>query len=269
MVYTEQDGAVPSETYDQAIRRLETYGEAVQVGIELLGEESESNWNLGDLAARVIQLNDEQDGAFCPSADMRTAEPALERREISLRQFSKDVRVGYGRLKEAVRVARAVEPRVRDSFKALYWSHWRAMVRADLEGPALVEWAKRSEDDAWSGERLVEELREARTNGGGGSPPPPSEPWQTLDKSLTSVAVQLRRAASDEKVLARLVKEAPETAREVVMAAEAVIATTEKLWGELRATGERLRFAAGPARRPLQPAVLSDETTTEAETVAS
>jgi len=272
---TMQSDERAGETYDQAIARIDSYDEAVQIGIELLADESDSNWCLGDLAARVVQLNDEKDGAFLPAEDVRTEEPDLERREVSLRQFARAIRIGYGRLKEAVRVARAVEPGIRETFRGLYWTHWRAMVRGDLEGPALVEWAQRAEDDEWSAERLHEELKDARATGGAGGgpggPAPPPEPWQSLDKSLTNAAVEMRRATSDDKALARLVKEAPETARELILAAEALIERVERIWAEVRAAGERLRFAAGPARKPLQTAVPIDERPgeTAAEAVAA
>lgn len=267
-----QDEQRGGETYDQAIARIDSYDEAVQVGIELLADESDSSWCLGDLASRVVQLNDEREGSFLPAEDVRTPEPNLDRREISLRQFARAIRIGYGRLKEAVRVARAVEPGVRDTFRGLYWTHWRAMVRGDIEGPALVEWAKRAEDEEWSAERLHEELKEARSIGGGpGGPTSPPEPWQSLDKSLTSAAVEMRRAVGDDKALARLVKEAPETAREIILAAEALIERVERVWADVRAAGERLRFAAGPARKPLQTAVPIDERPgeTAAEAVAA
>lgn len=127
-----------------SLANIETYDEATSVGREIVSTHSDSAFMLGDLANHVQVL--------------RANDPEVKKKEKTLKIFARDIGIGYGRLKEVSRVARAIEPGVRASFAMLTFSHWRAMVRRGIEGPALIEWATKAHDGEWSADRLDAEL---------------------------------------------------------------------------------------------------------------
>jgi hypothetical protein len=230
------------------VERIESYDEAVSLAIEVCGTQSSTHWQLGDLAARVLALDDKSDAGIVPPATLAGEAEEIDRAARTLRAYASAIRVGYGKLKEAVRVARAVEPGVRGTFPRLYFSHWRALVRAGVEGPGLIDWARTADDGSWSAERLGEELREATKRGDAGAPDEQPK-WQQVEHELNSQAIKMRRITEDEKALMRTMKEAPEVVREWASTARQTLDILERLWGELREAGERVSVVSGPARR--------------------
>lgn len=236
--------------WSEKVRAVESFDEAVSVGVEILGAGSEANWALGELGAAVLYRDSKTEGGFVPRGELdeksEEMDDELDAPARTLRTFAASVRVGYSRLKEAVRVYRAVEPGVRASFAGLYWSHWRVLVRDGRAGDDLIGWARAADDGGWSADRLEAELRE--NNGGQESD---NARGQALEKALGGVGFRLRRALEDERTLAFVISTSPETVRGLVLTAKRFVERAEELWAELRDAGDRIAVANAPGRTPL------------------
>lgn len=144
---------IEAEEYREWYRTLGSLGsfdECVSVGVDLSMTASDANFRIGDLANLVVRVGRGIDGE-------------VEKKTTTLSEFSKGIRVDYNRVKEAARVARAVEWGIRTSFRGCMYSHFRTMVRYGVAGPALVEWAKKVEDGNLSVKALESALTETVT----------------------------------------------------------------------------------------------------------
>lgn len=131
----------------RTLSSLASFDECVSVGVDLSMLASDANFKIGDLANLVVRVEKGIDGKAAS-------------KNTTLSEFSKGIRVDYSRVKEAARVARAVEWGVRMSFHGVTYSHYRCMVRFGVKGTDLVEWAKKVEDNNLSVKALEGALNE-------------------------------------------------------------------------------------------------------------
>lgn len=143
--------AIESHEYREWFRTLSSltsFDECVSVGIGLSETASDANFRIGDLANYVVQVAPGIDGDIVS-------------KKTTMSEFSKGIRIDYSRVKEAARVARAVELGVRTSFRGCMYSHFRAMVRYGMVGTDLVKWASEVEDKNLSVKALEGAMHEA------------------------------------------------------------------------------------------------------------
>lgn len=212
----EDNKQIPPEFAEWArtIAGVRSFDEAVSVGVDLLLTASDSNFYIGDLALRLSELDpDDDDGE--------------EKKSRTLADFAREMRLDYSRVKEAVRVARAVEMGVRASFRGVLYSHFRSMVRFGVVGSDLVAWAKRVQDEnmtvAQLEAALVQELR-----GGGGA----SGSTATLFQKMLKAASAADREEADAWLSEHTLEEARDALHSVYSVGEWIQSHIEKQEGE-------------------------------------
>jgi len=127
------------------INGISTWDEAVSVGADIVQNNSDASWYLGDLVNRVSSI--------------RAKDPLVNPKIKTLKAFSQEILQSYSVVKDAARVSRSVPEEKREEFATLCYGHWREIVRRGHREKVLLEWAIRAADNGWSVTRLRYELR--------------------------------------------------------------------------------------------------------------
>jgi hypothetical protein len=128
------------------IREVQSWDEAVSVGIDLVAYGSDADWHLGELANRVAALQ--------PTSDN------MEGKTKTLAAFAREIRQSYAVVKNASITARHVTEEMRSECECLSFGHWREIVRKGVRGGDINHWAELAELEGWSVSRLRMKLRE-------------------------------------------------------------------------------------------------------------
>lgn len=126
---------------------IETWDEAVSVGIDLVVNESESAWALGDLANRIVKI--------------RRDDPNLRGKTATLKKFAGELNMTYASLQKYALTSRHVESGLRTTLPAVTHGHWREIIAKGYRGSDAMEWAIKCGDERWAVTRLRGELRPA------------------------------------------------------------------------------------------------------------
>lgn len=129
------------------IGEIQTWEEAISVGMVLIEEDSESRWQLGDLANHIAMI--------------KKVDPLAKEKSFTIKCFAQSVGQTYSVVKEAARVAKNVPVNIRRQFEILGYGHFREIVRRGNRGGDIVSWAERAAD----GSMAIGQLRKALYDG--------------------------------------------------------------------------------------------------------
>jgi len=132
---------------EEQIEHVVIWEDCVNVGIEIVGYETEANWLLGCLANRICRLD--------------FHDPNLTSQTATLKAFAGEIKQHYETVKDAYRVVSRIDRPLRDEYPMLSYGHWREITRRGKakDKKALRAWAIRSTDHGWSVSQLREQLR--------------------------------------------------------------------------------------------------------------
>lgn len=127
------------------LAEIETWDDAVSIGIDLITNESESAWALGDLANQIVKIRED--------------DPQLKGKTATLKQFAGELNMTYASLQKYALTSRHVEPGLRTTLPAVTHGHWREIIAKGYRGSDAMEWAAKCDDSHWAVTRLRGELR--------------------------------------------------------------------------------------------------------------
>jgi hypothetical protein len=124
---------------------IQSWDEAVSVGIDCLQAESDSAWTLGDLANLIAKI--------------RPNDKYLRGKTSTLKKFAGELNISYSSLRKYALTSMHVESGLRTSLPTMTHGHWREIIGRGHRGSEAIEWAMKADEERWAVTRLRRELR--------------------------------------------------------------------------------------------------------------